>query len=86
MDFYLLPTSGHSTILQASSMMRATRAGAPERLIFSTESQCNRSSVQTLTHSGARFEMDYILAALPKPYVAVMDGITSAYHEYWHTQ
>ena len=25
-----------------------------------------------------RFEMDYILAAVPKPYVAVMDGITSA--------
>ena len=24
-----------------------------------------------------RFELDYILAAMPKPYVAVMDGITS---------
>lgn len=25
----------------------------------------------------ARFEMDYILAALKKPYIAVMDGMTS---------
>lgn len=27
-----------------------------------------------------RFELDYILAALPKPYVAILDGITSASH------
>jgi hypothetical protein len=26
-----------------------------------------------------RFELDYILAALPKPYVVAMDGITSEY-------
>lgn len=25
----------------------------------------------------ARFELDYLLAAVPHPYVAVMDGITS---------
>ncbi len=28
-------------------------------------------------YTSDRFEMDYILAAVPKPYVAVMDGITS---------
>ena len=27
-----------------------------------------------------RFELDYMLATLPKPYIAVMDGVTSAYH------
>ena len=30
----------------------------------------------TLTHY-IRFELDYLLAAVPQPYVAVMDGITS---------
>ena len=36
--------------------------------------------VHTSTHLAphSRFEMDYILATMPKPYVAVMDGITSA--------
>lgn len=26
----------------------------------------------------SRFEMDYILAALKKPYVTILDGLTSA--------
>jgi hypothetical protein len=35
-----------------------------------------------LTRKGCaftRFELDYILAALKKPYIAVLDGLTSMY-------
>jgi hypothetical protein len=58
------------------SMRRAIRLLARKQLITSSASKPRRAQpcpVLTIR----RFEMDYILATLQKPYVAILDGITS---------
>ena len=57
-------------------MLPSTQLLASRRLITSSESEA-RMFCSTVITNRHRFEMDYILATLQKPYVAILDGITS---------
>jgi 3-hydroxyisobutyryl-CoA hydrolase len=66
------------TLQQTWSQTRQTRQRARALLTSSSRSKSRRHKVNFNSETAAsRFELDYILAAAPKPYVAVMDGITS---------
>lgn len=72
-------TDDLTTSIQRSCERLRRRRHDPMRYLFSKTSQfkCSRSRLNDLHFFLSRFELNHQLGNLTKPYVAIMDGITS---------